>query len=346
MQNFTYFYLARAYDLTGEKDLATRSYAKAVTGLVEFTKNNPDYSDGFYLLGNAYFADNQRDKAVEAYKRCLVISPRFIKARYNLGILQILNRNKDEAIEQYRVLLSLDNRLAEALGNEIVDKLKIPVSSLTPVEPKTVFVTRSAGKLIPSEIWKLIRSSTVLITMENDGTDNGMLGSGFFISKDVVATNYHVIKGATSGYVKLFGRPEAFQVIGIVGIDPENDLALLKIKGVNGSPLSLSANISVAVGDDIYAMGNPEGLEGTFTPGIVSALRKVGDQEYMQITAPISHGSSGGAIVNDHGDVVGVAVGSIPTGQSLNFAIPVRFLRSLIARQTPVSPLTSTFRKN
>jgi superkiller protein 3 len=118
----TYFYLGRAYNLTGRTSEAKQYYGQAVKGLIEFTKANPDYSDGWYLLGNAYFADNQRDKAIEAYLRCLVLSPKFAKARYNLGIIYTRKKNKAAAMEQYSSLIPLDLKLANALKAEI-DKM-------------------------------------------------------------------------------------------------------------------------------------------------------------------------------------------------------------------------------
>jgi tetratricopeptide (TPR) repeat protein len=115
----TYFYLARANDLANKPDEATKHYKRAVSGLLEFTRNNPDSADGFYLLGNAYFADNQREKAVDAYEKCLAISPRFVKARYNMAIIQLQQKNKTAALEQYNRLLEMDPDLAGKLKAEI-----------------------------------------------------------------------------------------------------------------------------------------------------------------------------------------------------------------------------------
>lgn len=118
----TYFYLARANDLVGKSADATRYYSRAVAGLTEYSSNNPGDSDAFYLLGNAYFADNKRDKAIESYKKALELSPRFAKARYNLGIIQTLEKDKVSAMQQYNSLLDIDKVLAEKLKAEI-DKL-------------------------------------------------------------------------------------------------------------------------------------------------------------------------------------------------------------------------------
>jgi superkiller protein 3 len=108
--------------LAGKTTEAPKYYGRAVTGLEEFVKVRPDYSDGYYLLGNAYFATGRTDKAIEAYLKCLELSPRFVRARYNLGIIQLRSNNKTAALEQYNSLLPLDPALAAKLKMEI-DKL-------------------------------------------------------------------------------------------------------------------------------------------------------------------------------------------------------------------------------
>jgi tetratricopeptide (TPR) repeat protein len=115
----TYFYLGRAYDLTDKSSEATKAYDRAVKGLEKFTSENADYSDGFYLLGNAYFADDQPQKAIAAYRKCLELSPRFVKARYNMAIIYARNKDKSSAMEQYNSLLAIDAPLAAKLKTEI-----------------------------------------------------------------------------------------------------------------------------------------------------------------------------------------------------------------------------------
>ena len=118
----THFYLGRALREQGRTAEAAKSFDKAVAGLVKFTQANPDYSDGYYLLGNAYFNDSQFEKALDAYRRSLDISPNFPRARYNAGISYIRLKNKNGALEQYNALLNLDKDLAGRLKTEI-DKL-------------------------------------------------------------------------------------------------------------------------------------------------------------------------------------------------------------------------------
>ncbi|MEZ5425253.1 MAG: tetratricopeptide repeat protein [Pyrinomonadaceae bacterium] len=118
----TYFYLGRANDFLGKPDVATKHYKKALDGLLVSTQNNPDYADGFYLLGNAYYANGLRDKAIDAYLRCLELSPRFSKARFNLGYMYFLKGDLDSAQAQYTALLDLDADLAGKLKNAMQKK--------------------------------------------------------------------------------------------------------------------------------------------------------------------------------------------------------------------------------
>jgi tetratricopeptide (TPR) repeat protein len=118
----TNFYLGNALVGQGKGVEATRAYTNAVRGLVETTGKNPNQSDGWYLLGNAYFADKQVDKAIDAYLKCLSISPKFLKARVNLGISYTRKKNRAAATEQYNLLLAADASLAARVKAEI-DKM-------------------------------------------------------------------------------------------------------------------------------------------------------------------------------------------------------------------------------
>src|ERR1039458_4503156 len=103
------------------------------------------------------------------------------------------------------------------------------------------------------------------------------LGSGFFVKDGIVATNVHVIAGASQGQVKFGGQSRTYTVSGTVEIDAPNDLALLKVSGQTAPALLLGQSENMSIGDDVYVAGNPEGLEGTLSSGIVSALRQVED---------------------------------------------------------------------
>jgi len=155
----------------------------------------------------------------------------------------------------------------------------------------------------PQQIAKKAFPSVVLLVMEDANGQPMSLGSGFFISEGVIASNLHVVEGASRGYAKIVGQMLKSGIEGTVGIDQKRDLVLLKISALRTPPLSLGDSDAVQVGEPIYAVGNPQGLEGTFSQGIVSSFRQVGSDKLLQITAPISPGSSGGPVLNAKGDV-------------------------------------------
>lgn len=200
-----------------------------------------------------------------------------------------------------------------------------------PSPPKLVLLSAKAiaDKALPS---------VVLILSEN-GTE-ASLGSGFFIAEGIVVTNYHVIRGMRRGIVQVgIGKTNVkknFRVARILDFDEESDLAILAVSiGTNVSipGLFLGGTELPVIGESIYALGNPEGLVGTISPGIISAsLRSRDKKARLQITAPISSGSSGGPVVNERGEVVAVVASSLTQGQNLNFAIPVSLVRELVER--------------
>jgi tetratricopeptide (TPR) repeat protein len=185
-----------------------------------------------------------------------------------------------------------------------------------------------------------------IVTSDANGKEIA-LGSGFIVSADgKIVTNYHVIKGAHSAVSKL---PDgaSFTVEGVLAFDPDKDLALLKVDGNNLPFLALSPNSGIHVGDHVIAIGSPLGLEGSVSDGIISALRnEKPDEKWIQTTAPVSHGSSGGPLLNMNGDVVGVITWGLSAqdGQSLNFAIPsdtVQKLTSSAGKLISLDSITS-----
>lgn len=159
-------------------------------------------------------------------------------------------------------------------------------------------------------------------------------GSGFYFGPGRIATNYHVIRGAT--HVRIIGAggdtlaTTRFAEV----VDIELDLAILPAPAGHTEGLWLET-LYPDVGDRVWAYGSPKGLAGTMTDGIVSAVRERNGRMVLQISAPISPGSSGGPVLNSAGRVVGVTVSSVRGGQNLNFAVPGRELARLAARNGP-----------
>jgi hypothetical protein len=165
------------------------------------------------------------------------------------------------------------------------------------------------------------------------------LGSGFFVRDGEIASNLHVVEGGARGYAKLVGQQARYDIEGITAVDPERDLVVLKISRAGSPLLPLGSSDAVQVGESVYAVGNPQGLEGTFSQGIVSSIREVGTDKLLQITAPISPGSSGGPVLNTKGEVIGVSVATFRGGQNLNFAIPSSYLKTLLGKVGPAKAL-------
>ncbi|MBS3915384.1 MAG: trypsin-like peptidase domain-containing protein [Bacteroidetes bacterium] len=179
----------------------------------------------------------------------------------------------------------------------------------------------------PQQIAKRALQSVVIIYMSNSQ------GSGFFVRDGIVVTNFHVVKGSTEGIIKSLETKQEFPILNIIVEDEENDLALLKIAEGYHTVLPFGDVTKIQRGDKVYALGNPQGLEGTFSEGSVSAEdRVIKNKHLIQYTAPISGGSSGGPILNTKGEVIGVTKSSIDEGQNLNFAIPISKVQELLNR--------------
>ena len=190
------------------------------------------------------------------------------------------------------------------------------------------------------DIVKNCLPSTVSLVMEDHFKQPISLGSGFVVESGKIVTNLHVIEGAKFGYVLENGSSKKHKVQGYFVVDKKNDLAILSIPTLTARSMSLSLLHKPEIGEKIYAIGNPKGLSGTISEGIVSGLRTLENKELIQITAPISPGSSGGPVINNSGQVIGVAVGTLTSGQNLNFAIPISYLKVLLNKEsTSIIPL-------
>jgi S1-C subfamily serine protease len=176
-----------------------------------------------------------------------------------------------------------------------------------------------------------------ILTSDKDGNPVGQ-GSGFIVSNDGrIITNYHVIKNASSAIVKL---PDgAFYVVeGILAYDKDRDVALIKARGQNFHTVTLGNSDHIRVGEAIVAIGNPLSLESTVSSGIVSGIRDAEEKggKFLQITAPISPGSSGGPLFNMVGEVVGITTLYLKDGENLNFAIPINDAKHLLSTTSKV----------
>ena len=188
------------------------------------------------------------------------------------------------------------------------------------------------GQLCPQSDWSEIAQQTkdsvvkiIVQTAEGEPT-----GTGFVVSADgKIATNYHVIEGASKIFVRL-PNGKTVGIERVVAFDKRVDLAILQVQGVSLRPLPLGDSSAVKVGQEVCVMGSPLGLEQSFSTGVVSAKRVLDGFEWVQITAPISPGSSGSPVMTRQGTVIGVATFTTKIGQNLNFASSVKYLKRLL----------------
>ena len=174
---------------------------------------------------------------------------------------------------------------------------------------------RSNEKLEGSQVFDRYESA-VFMVFTTDGS-KAYQGSGFFIDDEGLAvSNYHVFKGTGIGMeqIKLSGDNTVYKVAEILAKSEEEDFIIFRVdcKNTNYIPI---ANDKPKTGDKVYAIGSPRGLENTFSSGEVSQWRA---DYLMQISALIDHGSSGGALINEYGEVVGITSGSFADGSQAN----------------------------
>jgi len=190
--------------------------------------------------------------------------------------------------------------------------------------------------LSPPEIAGSARTATVQVrAFDSDRRLVGQ-GTGFFVgSNGTIATNLHVIRDARSLEIET-SSGDVYDLVYLVAADARRDLAILKVPIDDAKPLQLATDAELDVGEAVYVMGNPLGQVGTFSNGLVSAQRVVDGVSLVQITAPVSPGSSGGPVMNARGEAVGVATLMLRGGQNLNYAVPIRYVRPLLS--SPEAP--------
>ena len=204
-------------------------------------------------------------------------------------------------------------------------------------------------------------------------------GSGFFVGHGQIATNYHVIEPKYPPYndkdaeddvvfvhplrgsARLVGTDRKYAIIGYTAIDPDRDLAILKVKPFGTKLLPFGNSDEVNLGEAVYPIGNPLGLVNVVSDGQISSIQWVESirallnnrselvsdvqrndtpHKLIMMTAPISRGNSGGPVLNSKGEVIGISVGGATVGQNLNFAVPVNYLKALLKRTGPPKPLS------
>lgn len=184
--------------------------------------------------------------------------------------------------------------------------------------------TLKSQTLSAEQIYEKVKDAVVLILVYDYADELTAQGSGVVLDdKGYVVTNYHILSG--NERLEIMHGEEIIPYVDIIGIDVEKDILILKIEEKKFPAIELGDVRSLKVGQRVYAIGSPMGFENTISEGIISGLRSYEElsKNYIQITASISSGSSGGAVVNDKGELIGISTLTTKEGQNLNFAIPI-----------------------
>jgi len=169
-------------------------------------------------------------------------------------------------------------------------------------------------------------------------------GSGFIVSSEGLAgSNYHVLRGATQAFAECCNGRK-FKILSVEGADLKKDLVVFQLfdvgkieKPQNLPHVIVAPSKDLKVGQKVIAIGSPQGLENTVSDGILSAIREYDSVRYLQITAPISAGSSGGPVLDSDGHMIGVATFQFERGQNLNFAVAADYIQPLLDQHFQVS---------
>lgn len=200
--------------------------------------------------------------------------------------------------------------------------------------------SNESSTLIPK-----ITDKAVLTIIGTDRRGTSVVqGSGFIVTSDGLAiSNYHVLNGVSLAAAECCGGRD-FEIRSVNGSDRDKDLILFQLydSGSTSKPhdlphVVLGSSHDVAVGERVIVIGSPQGLENTMSDGILSAIREFEATRLLQITAPISPGSSGGPVFNSNGQVVGIASFQFAKGQNLNFAIAAEYVQPLLDQHLNVT---------
>ena len=247
----------------------------------------------------------------------------------------------------YRQSTSAPPNLAPAWSRRrlVVAILAVPVLAgllivalLVVSRPSGETKNTQSGPIESSAVVPKITDKAVLTIVGTDRRGRAVVqGSGFVLTPDGLAvSNYHVLNGVSEAAAECCGG-RVFEIRSVEGSDRDKDLIVFQLyeNGSTSKPqdlpyVVLGSSQDLAVGERVIVIGSPQGLENTMSDGILSAIREYETTRLLQITAPISPGSSGGAVFNANGQVIGIASFQFAKGQNLNFAIAAEHVRPLL----------------
>lgn len=240
---------------------------------------------------------------------------------------------KPEAASQRQepVKVSIPSRPGRSAANitppsQVQSESRLPVQQVPNFEQRTIVKTAPPQAPVNNEKsfeeLALLASSIVMITVLNRFGEPESTGSGIMIGRDgYILTNNHVTEGGYIYAVQIEDDDRVYKADGVIKCNPTLDMAIIRInKKLKPLPI-YKGKKKLVRGQKVVAIGSPLGLFNSVSDGIISGFREIKNVDMIQFTAPITHGSSGGAVLNMQGEVIGISTAGIDKGQNLNFAV-------------------------
>lgn len=276
---------------------------------------------------------------------------RLVKAGYpEVGRAAYFLAGFDAQIPSPEPALSASATTSAAASASSLPLLADAAAPLPTAEPVVVDAGKlsapTKGEKSPADLFKELAPSVVTVTIKKNGSEGG--GTGFLVDGDgTIATNHHVIDAAAAVRVK-FQNGTVYEDVELLIDEGSADLALIHVNlgaPLDGGtrpdvmPMHLGDSDAVVVGEHAISIGNPLGLEHTLTDGLISSRRLYEGKAWIQFSAPISPGNSGGPLFNMHGEVIGISTATLSSfgtnAQNLNLAVPVNELKKLFRPAYP-----------
>jgi len=274
---------------------------------------------GNILTDNRVVVYTQEEGSLQIYELPFqdIVSVELIKqGNYlNDSIYKVHSFQEDAWI---RLILSTEDQKDVAFVEALRKRIKKPNNNQVQQRDKL-------GSSKPSEIYRNNNEAVVLVRSYDKSGNLLGFGSGFNMREDgVIVTNRHVVMSGSLFLDIKFPKHGTYEDVYVAGISPVlEDYIILRVDGKNLPSVNMSNRTEYDIGEEVVTIGNPQGLLNSLSEGVVSGKRVDTDYEYYQMTAPISHGSSGGAVFDQNGYLVGISTAILGEGQNLNFFLPI-----------------------
>ncbi len=366
--------LGEAESASGHAEEARRLYESAIADCNKAIEIDPEDANTYNNRGAARLALDNLEEAILDFGRAIHIDPEDANPYNNRGAAKLAfgelesargNPEKTEdlyeaAIADYTQATKINPKYAKAYKNRATVKCKLgDIESARGDAEKAQTLYREGvidyGRYI--QIIKLEDADVKITGLESQHTRNSTVrvmswsgsfhnGSGFFVDKNKIVTNFHVIAELGPVFAMITDKEEVWAIEGVTAYDAKNDLVILKIAG-EGAPLSLDNSDAVKMGDAVTVVGYPGGKYKTVSKGMMHSIRN--SDKWFKVKVELAPGNSGSPVINSSGQVIGI-VSSMEDPSKVTelygYAIPSNVLRTLLTRSMPSEPLAHWYKRD